>query len=118
MGRTLQTTKQILLEEQANFKNFRRTLPKEYQPYYDLLFIYVFKNTASISMANHALPIEAALLAMLVETTREIDRLHQMMVAQNEKIERLNIMASERSKEIKRLRQLLNQACANIEAGC
>jgi hypothetical protein len=39
------------------------------------LFANARKHTAAISQANHALPFEAILLAMLLEQAREIERL-------------------------------------------
>jgi len=75
MGRTLQTTNQTILNEQTAFANFRRTLRREDQYLFDALFAGARKHTAAISQANHALPFEAILLAMLIEQAREIARL-------------------------------------------
>ena len=79
MGRTLQTTNQIILNEQTAFANFRRTLRREDQHLFDLLFAQARQHTAAISQANHALPFEAILLAMLIEQMREIERLKQQL---------------------------------------
>jgi hypothetical protein len=75
MGRTLQTANQVILNEQQAFNNFRRTLRREDQRLFDTLFAHARKHTAAISQANHALPFEAILLAMLLEQAREIERL-------------------------------------------
>lgn len=75
MGRTLQTANQLVLNEQQAFNNFRRTLRREDQRHFDTLFAHARKHIAAISQANHALPFEAILLAMLLEQAREIDRL-------------------------------------------
>lgn len=75
MGRTLQTANQIVLNEQRAFNNFRRTLRREDQRLFDTLFADARKHIAAISQANHALPFEAILLAMLLEQAREIERL-------------------------------------------
>lgn len=72
MGRTLATANQIILDEQTAFANFRRTLRREDQQHFDALFAQARKHTAAISQANHALPFEAILLAMLIEQAREI----------------------------------------------
>jgi hypothetical protein len=77
MGRTLQTANQIVLNEQQAFSNFRRTLRREDQQLFDALFANARKHIAAISQANHALPFEAILLAMLLEQAREIERLKQ-----------------------------------------
>ena len=75
MGRTLQTTNQIILDEQAAFSSFRRALRREDQRLFDALFAGARQHTAAISQANHALPFEAILLAMLLEQAREIEAL-------------------------------------------
>jgi len=75
MGRTLATTTQLILAEQAAFASFRRTLRLEDQHLFDTLFAQARQHTAAISMANHALPFEAILLAMLLEQAREIEKL-------------------------------------------
>lgn len=79
MGRTLQTTNQIILNEQTAFNTFRRTLRRNDQRLFDRLFADARKHTAAISQANHALPFEAILLAMLLEQAREIDALKQRL---------------------------------------
>ncbi len=75
MGRTLATANQIILDEQTAFANFRRTLRREDQRLFDALFAGARRHTAAISQANHALPFEAILLAMLLEQARELERL-------------------------------------------
>ena len=75
MGRTLQTTTQLILNEQSAFASFRRTLRREDQRLFDRLFANARKHTAAISQANHALPFEAILLAMLLEQARDIEAL-------------------------------------------
>lgn len=77
MGRTLQTTNQLILEEQAAFAHFRRALRKADQRHFDALFASARKHTAAISMANHALPFEAVLLAMMVELSQRLAQLEQ-----------------------------------------
>ncbi len=81
MGRTLQTTSQILLSEQAAFAKFRRTLRREDQRHFDTLFANAQRHVAAISQANHALPFEAILLAMLLEQARELEQLRQELAA-------------------------------------
>ncbi len=79
MGRTVQTINQIIQQEEAAFRNFRRTLRREDQYLFDALFAKARKHTAAISQANHALPFEAILLAMLVEQARELEQLRGQM---------------------------------------
>ncbi len=75
MGRTLRTTNQIIIDEQSAFSSFRRALRRSDQRHFDALFASARKHTAAISQANHALPLEAILLAMLLEQAREIEAL-------------------------------------------
>ena len=79
MGRTLATANQLILEEQAAFADFRRTLRREDQRVFDALFASARRHTAAISQANHALPFEAVLLAMLLEQAREVERLRELL---------------------------------------
>jgi hypothetical protein len=79
MGRTLQTANQIILDEQAAFATFRRALRRGDQRHFDTLFANARKHTAAISQAAHALPLEAILLAMLVEQAREIELLRSKL---------------------------------------
>ena len=75
MGRTQRTTTQIILDEQSAFSTFRRALRREDQHLFDRLFASARKHTAAIGQANHALPFEAVLLAMLIEQARAIEEL-------------------------------------------
>lgn len=81
MGRTLATTNQIIQDEQAALTQFRRTLRRDDQRVFDLLFASARKHTAAISQANHALPFEAILLAMLLEQAREVEHLKSLLDA-------------------------------------
>jgi hypothetical protein len=79
MGRTLQTTNQLILNEMANFQNFRRALRVADQRRFDALFAAARQYTAAISLADHALPLESVLLAMLLEQQRRIEVLEAGM---------------------------------------
>lgn len=79
MGRTLPTTNQLIQQEETAFANFRRTLRQADQRHFDALFAAARLHTAAISQANHALPFEAILLAMLLEQQKQIDRLQQQL---------------------------------------
>lgn len=79
MGRTVITANQVILDEQVAFADFRRALRREDQRLFDSLFANARKHTAAISQASHALPFEAILLAMLLEQSREIERLRRLL---------------------------------------
>jgi hypothetical protein len=79
MGRTLQTTNQLILNEIANFNNFRRALRMDDQKLFDAVFAAARQHTAAISMADHALPFESVLLAVLIEQQRRIEQLESRL---------------------------------------
>ena len=81
MGRTLSTANQIILDEQTAFANFCRTLRRSDQYVFDTLFASARAHTAAISQANHALPFEAILLAMLLEKAKQIEQLKHLLNA-------------------------------------
>ncbi len=89
MGRTLATANQILLEEQSEFASFRRALRLQDQLAFDELFAGARKHTAAITMAAHALPFEAVLLAMLVEEHKTNQVLRQNMEELRSLVEQL-----------------------------
>jgi hypothetical protein len=89
MGRTLETANQILLKEQREFSDFRRTLRQNDQRAFDALFANARKHTAAITMAAHALPFEAVLLAMLLEEHVQNQRLEQKVEALEALVEKL-----------------------------
>ena len=75
MGRTQKTTTQLILDEQSALSGFRRALRRSDQRHFDRLFARARKHTAAIGQANHSLPFEAVLLAMLIEQAKEIEEL-------------------------------------------
>lgn len=79
MGRTVATTNQVILGEIAKFNNFRRALRLADQQLFDVLFANARQHTAAISLADHALPFESILLAMLIEQQRKIAQLEQRL---------------------------------------
>jgi hypothetical protein len=79
MGRTLATITQMIQEEMAAFANFRRALRREDQRMFDDLFAAARQHIAAISQANHVLPFEAMLLAMLLEQRRELEQLRRRL---------------------------------------
>jgi len=77
MGRTLVTITQLLNETEANLSAFRRTLRRSDQYIFDGLFAAARRHIAAIGQAESLLPFEAALLAMLLEQSKEIAVLEQ-----------------------------------------
>ena len=72
MGRTLPTITQSLNETEAMLARFRRALRKHDQYIFDGLFASARLHIAAISQTESLLPFEAALLAMLLEQSKEI----------------------------------------------
>jgi hypothetical protein len=79
MGRTLPTTTQIILDEQQAFLKFRRALRRDEQQIFDELFARARKHVMAINQADHVLPFEAILLAMLVEMMRDVIELKRQI---------------------------------------
>jgi len=77
MGRTLTTITQLLNETEANLSAFRRTLRRSDQYIFDGLFATARRHIAAIGQAESLLPFESALLAMLLEQSKEIAVLEQ-----------------------------------------
>lgn len=77
MGRTLITITQLLNEAEANLSAFRRTLRRSDQYVFDGLFAAARRHIAAIGQAESLLPFESALLAMLLEQSKEIAILEQ-----------------------------------------
>ena len=77
MGRTLITITQLLTETEANLSAFRRTLRRSDQYVFDGLFAAARRHSAAIGQAESLLPFESALLAMLLEQSKEIAVLEQ-----------------------------------------
>lgn len=77
MGRTLVTITQLLNETEANLLAFRRTLRRSDQYIFDGLFAAARRHIAAIGQAESLLPFESALLAMLLEQSKEIAVLEQ-----------------------------------------
>lgn len=77
MGRTLVTITQLLNETEANLSAFRLTLRRSDQYVFDGLFAAARRHIAAIGQAESLLPFESALLAMLLEQSKEIAVLEQ-----------------------------------------
>ncbi|MBL0348099.1 hypothetical protein [Candidatus Villigracilis affinis] len=64
-------------ETEANLSAFRRTLRRSDQYIFDGLFAAARRHIAAIGQAESLLPFETALLAMLLEQSKEIAVLQQ-----------------------------------------
>lgn len=72
MGRTLPTINQQLLDTESGLGQFRRTLRRGDQYVFDGIFAQARKHTAAISQTDFLLPFEAALLAMILEQSKQL----------------------------------------------
>lgn len=72
MGRTVRSATQVVLREQASWSKFRRVLRKEDQEALDELFETARYHAAALSYASKPTPLEAILMAMLIEHHKAI----------------------------------------------
>ena len=87
MGRTVITITQQLNETESMLSPFRRTLRSSDQYVFDGLFAAARRHIAAIGQAESLLPFESAMLAMLLEQSKEIAVLQQKLeelMAKNE----------------------------------
>ncbi len=79
MGRTVVTITQQLNETESMLSPFRRTLRRSDQYVFDGLFAAARRHIAAIGQAESLLPFESAMLAMLLEQSKEIAVLQQKL---------------------------------------
>ena len=79
MGRTVITITQQLSETENMLSPFRRTLRRSDQYVFDGLFAAARRHIAAIGQAESLLPFESAMLAMLLEQSKEIAVLQQKL---------------------------------------
>jgi hypothetical protein len=79
MGRTVITITQQLNETENMLSPFRRTLRRSDQYVFDGLFAAARQHIAAIGQAESLLPFESAMLAMLLEQSKEIAVLQQKL---------------------------------------
>jgi len=79
MGRTVITITQQLNETESMLSCFRRTLRRSDQYIFDGLFASARRHIAAIGQAESLLPFESAMLAMLLEQSKEIAVLQQKL---------------------------------------
>ncbi|MCA9871797.1 MAG: hypothetical protein KDI03_09315 [Anaerolineae bacterium] len=75
MGRTLPSFMQVIQQEQAEWSKFRRALRQEDQRILDDLFTSARYHVAACAYASQPTPLEAMLMAMLIEDHKAIRRL-------------------------------------------
>jgi len=75
MGRTLPSATQLIRREYAEWSEFRRSLRAEDRKAFDRLFARAKKHAHSVGMAGRPYPLEAVLMAILVELEKEIQEL-------------------------------------------
>jgi len=81
MGRTLPSITLTFLQEQDRFNLFRRALRRSDQLVLDELFACAHRHLAAAAYAANPLPFETFVLAMLLESYKEITRLRGQMEA-------------------------------------
>jgi len=79
MGRTLPSSHQLFIQEQASLARFRRALRHSDQLILDDLFARAHQHQAAAAYAAHALPFEVFLLAMLLEEHKEVLHLRVLL---------------------------------------
>ena len=72
MGRTLPTSVQSLRAELEGWKHYRRALRKEDQEAFDELWRFALYHAAPAAMASRPMPMESALMSMLVGLQKKI----------------------------------------------
>ena len=77
MGRTVVTITHQLNETESMLAPFRRTLRRSDQYVFDGLFASARRHIAAIGQAESLLPFESALLAIVLEQSKEIAVLQQ-----------------------------------------
>lgn len=75
MGRTVLPFNQILQDEFASWGKFRRALRKEDQEALDALFAAAKQHVAAAAYASRLSPLEAILIAILIEHQKALDAL-------------------------------------------
>ncbi len=75
MGRTLPSATQLIRKEYAEWSDFRRSLRAEDRKIFDRLFAKAKKHAHSVGMAGRLYPLEAILMAILIEIEKELQEL-------------------------------------------
>ncbi len=78
MGRTLPSATQQIINAQDALGKFRRALRREDQHAFDDLFRAARYHVAAIAYTSHLLPLEAMLLAMLIEEHKRVLKLETL----------------------------------------
>jgi hypothetical protein len=75
MGRTVLPFSRVIEGEYEAWKKFRRALPREYQRSFDALFNAARFHVAECSYSSRAVPLEAILMAILLEHQHSLQEL-------------------------------------------
>ena len=78
-----------LNNEKNALNNFRRALGREDQLAFDEMWVHVYKHLMDVNHANHLLPFETYLLAMLLEEHKVVKRLNKVVDELQEKLDKL-----------------------------
>jgi hypothetical protein len=79
MGRTLPTAGVMLMRERQWFTPFMRALSTRDRLALDELFVYASLHTAELQYTAFELPLEAVMLAMLLENHKEVMRIRKAL---------------------------------------
>jgi hypothetical protein len=72
VGRTVASITQEIEREESSWGSYRRALRREDRELLDALFCAARHQSAACAAAGRALPLEAVLLSMLIETQRAL----------------------------------------------
>ena len=89
MGRTTPSISMQLNNERNAINNFRLALGREDQLAFDEIWVHVYKHLMAVNHANHLLPFETYLLAMLLEEHKVVKRLNKLVDELQKKLDKL-----------------------------
>jgi len=76
MGRTLPSAMMVFDAEASRWSKFRRALRREDQEVFDAIFRGARKHVSAMAYESSAIPLDSILLAMLIESAREVRELN------------------------------------------
>ena len=81
MGRTLPSAMMVFDAEQSRWAKFRRALRREDQELFDGIFRDARKHVSAMAYASSPVPMEAVLLAMLLDSRKAVAMLEKRVQA-------------------------------------
>ena len=81
MGRTLPSAMMVFDAEQSRWSKFRRALRREDQETFDGIFRDARKHVSAMAYASSPVPMEAVLLAMLLDARKAVGMLEKRVQA-------------------------------------